>query len=119
MRRRHQDDLLDLVERIVVYAEDAGEKTVSLNTKAARELLELAKRAPKPRGRPPVEGRERVQENVALHLARSHKKRLIAEGMLKEAAHEKAAEEASAGMLRGRNLSDSTIGRRMEARHRR
>ncbi|WP_158665355.1 hypothetical protein [Sinorhizobium fredii] len=115
MRSWHQDDLLELVERILADTEDAGEKTVVLNTKAARALLELAKCAPKPRGRPPVKGRDRVNENVALRSARNKEKKLIAEGMPKGAARRKVSEE-TAVKLRKRNLDASTIKRRLEKR---
>lgn len=113
MSQRHQDDLLELVERIVADTEDAGQETIFLKTALVRALLELAKRAPKPRGRPPVKGRDRVRESLVLRLASTRKKKLIAEGKSKEKAHEKAAEEA-AGKLRSRNLAPSTIKRRME-----
>lgn len=113
MVKRNRDDLLDLAERLVEYAETEGDETVAFKTGMARAVLELAKAAPKPRGRPPVKGRDRVQEKVALVAARSLKKKLIAEGMKREAAHEKAAKEAAA-KLKSRNLADSTVKRRME-----
>lgn len=113
MRGLHQDDLLELVGRIVAATEEAGEKTVTVKIVMLRRLLDLAKLAPKPRGRPPLKGRDRVQEAVSLQLARSHKKKLIAEGMPKEVAHEKAAED-TAEKLSSRNLAISTIKRRME-----
>ncbi|RWQ57818.1 hypothetical protein [Mesorhizobium sp.] len=113
MSKRNRDDLLELLERIVEYTEAAGGKTVTLKTGMARALLKLAKSAPKPRGRQPVTGRDRVQEAVARHIARSRKKKLIAEGMKKEAAHEQAAKEAVA-KLKSRNLAESTMRRRME-----
>ena len=119
MRSRHQNDLLDLVERIVADTEEAGEKTVILNTKAARALLELAKLAPKPRGHPSLSGRAKIQRRAAVDAARINKRKLVAQGMRKELAHEKAAIEASNGHLRSCNLSISTIMRMMEGRRRR
>lgn len=112
-KKQNQDDLIDLVERIVADTEDADEKTVILNTHIVRALLELAKLAPKPRGRQPVKGRDRVQESVTIKAAKSHKKKLIADGETKEKALDKAAEEA-AKKLGKRNLAASTIKRRMQ-----
>lgn len=112
-KKQNQDDLIDLVEKVVVATEEAGEETYAINIKLLRAVLELAKRAPKPRGRQPVGGRDQINEKVAIHAARSRKKELIAEGKPKEEAHEKAAEEAVA-KLRSRNLSVNTIKRRME-----
>lgn len=112
-RKQNQDDLIDLVEKVVASTEEAGEETYAINIKLLRAVLELAKLAPKPRGRQPVKGRDRVQESMAIHAARSRKKKLIADGKPKEKAHEIAAEEAVA-KLRSRNLSVATIKRRME-----
>lgn len=113
MGKQNQDDMLDLAERLVRYAETEGVQTVTLKTGMARALLKLAKCAPKPPGRQPLKGRDRIQEQVALAFARSRKKALIAGGMPKEAAHKKAAEEAAA-KLKSRNLATSTVKRRME-----
>ena len=112
-KKQNQDDLIEFVERMVADREEADEKTVILNTQMVRALLELAKRAPKPRGRQPVKGRDQINEKIAIYAAKSRKMELIAGDQPKEEAHEKAAEEAVV-KLRSRNLSVNTIKRRME-----
>ena len=118
MSKMHQDDLIRMLEFAVEGAEEEGDQIVPLATWQARALLELARRAPKPRGHPPLRAREVVKEGAVRVQARIRKKELIAEGKPKEAAHEQAAEEAAA-KLSSRNLSVETVKRLMEQRRRR
>ncbi len=113
MKSWNRDDLIEMVERIIADTEEAGEDAIYLKLGIARDLLRLAKLAPKSRGRPPVHGRDKVQETLVSRLAKKRTKELIAEGVPKEAAKEKAAEEA-ARKLKHRNLSVYTMKRRME-----
>ena len=113
MSKTTRDDLIDIIEQIVSATESAGDRTVVLNTGMVRQLLELAKRAPKPRGRPQVKGRAKLQENVVLRTARKKEKVLLAGGMRKGVARKEVTEEAAA-KLRSRNLSAPTMKRRLE-----
>ncbi len=117
VRRTNQNDFVQLVERIVASTEEAGEKTLKLKTSIVRELLELAKRAPKPRGRQRVSRYERMRETITLFRAGKRKKDLVTAGVSAEEAHYQAAEEAAAN-LPSRNLAPSTIARRMQRRRR-
>ena len=115
MRKTHQGDLIHVLEQTVTGAEQAGDETVTLRTVLARALLDLAKRAPKRRGRQRISYPDRVHERTVVRLALRRKKTLIARGMPNEAAHEQAAEEAAA-KLQSRNIAASTMARRMQQR---
>ena len=117
MSKGSPNDLLSLAERFVAPAEQGDDEWCELPVWLARALIELAKTAKRPRGRQPIPGRMQVREGMVLFRARRRKAELIAAGMAKEAAHEKAAEEAATA-LRSRNLAVSTIKRRMERRRR-
>jgi len=113
---RRYEDMLTLAERIISITEEDEEKWITLRTALARDLLDLAKQAPKPRGRQAISGRAKVQERVVIAAARQRKKQLIVDGMRREEAARQAATEARDKLLRVRNLSISTILRRMQGR---
>ena len=115
-RSAHPDDLLAHVEQIIAHTEYAEEKDVTLRTWVARFVLELAKRAPKPRGRPAIHRWAKQREEIVIRAARRHKDDLIAKGVRKEQAADQAAQEASRQLAKDRNLAPTTIKRRMQRR---
>jgi hypothetical protein len=122
MSKANPDDLIVLAERIIAVTEDAGEEQITIQTYMARSLLEMAKRAPRPRrGRPPVPGRDIVRDSMTVHRARSRKTKLLAEAKAEgrsltadDAAWQAANEEA-----RKSRLSAADIRERMDRRSRR
>jgi hypothetical protein len=117
--RTSDADRLHIFRRIVEGSHDAGERRVEVPTILALAVLRMAERAPRPRGRQPISGRDRVQESMVIILARARKAKLIAAGMPKGKATEQAAEEARKKLAKARNLDVATIMRRMEQRQRR
>jgi hypothetical protein len=109
-------DRIALLKRIVKYAVSEEERFVKVPTALLVAILPMLERRRKSRGRQPLSGRERVQENMVIRLARGRKAELIATGMAKGKAEEEAAEWAAAE-LKTRNLSATTIKRRMQRRH--
>ena len=113
------DDLLAHLDLIISCAEEAEDTKVTLPTRAARFMLELAKRAPKKgRGRKAIGGRAKATQNLMIKQARRRKADLVATGMRKEQAADQAAQEASDALgKQGQNLAASTIKRRMQRRY--
>lgn len=115
----HPEDLFESLERTVSGAEYENEKRISLPTWLVRHLLDFAKRAPNKRpGRQPLRRYQRLAEYFAILTARRRKAQLVAGGMRKEEATNTAAMEATAALGNDRNLSASTIRRRMQRRRR-
>jgi hypothetical protein len=117
-RKRTTDaDWIDLLKRIVDGAVYEEERFVKVPTTLLVAILPMLERVRKSRGRQPLSGRHRVQENTVILLARGRKAKLIAAGMPRGKAAEEAAEWASAQLRKTRNLSATTIKRRMQRRH--
>jgi hypothetical protein len=76
-------------------------------------LVDAAKCAPKPHGRPKVSGRAKVREALIRLKQQQRKAALIADGWKREAATDQAADEA-AKALKDRNLAASTLKRRAQ-----
>jgi hypothetical protein len=116
-RKRTTDaDRIALRKRLVKYAVSDEDRFVKVPTSLLVKILPLLDRARKTRGRQPLSGRERVQENTVILLARNRKAELIATGMPRGKAADEAAEWASAQLRKTRNLSATTIKRRMQQR---
>jgi hypothetical protein len=115
--RPHRDDVLNMVERFISGAENAGDELVELNIHLARFVLDLAKIAPKDRHRPPLSGREKIARSMLIAKARIRRAKLIKQGVPKGEASDQAASEAS-GSPEGKRhgLAASTVKRMMQHR---
>jgi hypothetical protein len=112
-------DFFHFVERLMGSAE--GHERVELPAFWVRWLLELARRAPKRRGRPPLTGRQVIDETMVVTRLQNRKAQLMAAGMRAAAAEAQAAQEASTQLRRvsGRNLAPPTLSRRTRRHPRR
>jgi hypothetical protein len=115
-RKSSDADLIEHFKRIVKDSAYDEEKFVKIRTSLAVAIASLLDRVRKPRGRQRISGRDRVQENTVIFLARGRKAELIAAGMSKGKAAEEAAEWAAAQLRKTRNLSATTIKRLMQRR---
>jgi hypothetical protein len=116
---KHPADFFHFVERLIGSAE--GHERVELPAFWVRWLLALARRAPKRRGRPPLTGRQVIDEKMVVGGIRRRKAQLRAGGMKAAAAEAQAAQEASTKLRRvsGRNLAPPTLSRRTRRHPRR
>src|SRR6516165_10707939 len=96
-----RDDVISVAKRLVASADD-DELVASAGL--VRLLIELAEKAPRPRGRQPVSRRAQVRESLVIMEARARKAELVAGGMRPEKAAKQAAEEAEAKLLGRRQL---------------
>jgi hypothetical protein len=108
-------DLLWLFERLVKGPADAGEDYVKVPTDLALYVLELAKRAPWPRGPHPKSRVKRNRESLAIMRAKCMKRKLEDQGL----SAGEALDEAAAQAAKGSHLSAVTIRDLMQRRHRR
>jgi hypothetical protein len=107
-------DLIELFARIVGAAAAAHEDSIELPTHLLVAIADLLKHVRKANKRPRLGGREKVREETILATARSRKAALIADGMPKGQATEKAAEEARLQLAKKRNVAVTTIKRCMQ-----
>src|SRR5437016_2220149 len=70
-------------ERRVFFAEADGKEKLWLPTHVARILLELAKQAPQPQGRPRISRRDRGLDSLWVSYARLRKRELLADAKAK------------------------------------
>ena len=108
-------DLIKEFQRIVRGYADEEEK-IEFPTIFLLAIANVLDSVLKPRGRQRISGRAKVRENVVIAAARRRKAKLIADGMPKGKATDKAAEEAAAILRKTRLLSVTTIKRRMARR---
>ena len=116
MSPRKRTTFADRVYLLKQLVNGAEERFVKVPTGLLVAILPMLERVRKSRGRQPLSGRDRVHENTVISLARIRKAKLIATGMPKGKAAEEAAEWAAAQLRKTRNLSVTTIKRRMQRR---
>jgi hypothetical protein len=115
-RRKTSDADRIALFKLIVKSSDDEDKFVKIPIGLAVAIASLLDRVRKCRGRQQLSGRDRVQENTVMILARARKAELIAAGMSKGKATDQAAEEAAAALSKTRGLSVTTIKRRMQRR---
>jgi hypothetical protein len=83
MITKHPADLIEMFQRIVLYAEaDEGEDTVEIPVGLAVALVDLLKPLRK-RGGQHKSGRQKIRETVLISWARSRKEKLLVEAKAK------------------------------------
>jgi len=113
--RKRGTSTADRIRGLERQVRTKGRGYVQVPIRVLAEIFELAKRAPKTRGRQPIGRRAKMYENMVISSARGRKAELIAGGLPRGKATDQAAQEAKA-KLKKRNLALSTIKRRMQRR---
>lgn len=109
--RKDAAEFIWLAEKYLEIMEDRKDQTAGV----WRVILDMAKHARKSRGAPRLTQRQRMQERMLIMRMRSRKTKLVEEGYRAEEAAQIAAEEAAQKVAKTRNLSVTTLLRRLQS----